>query len=337
MLQREAQLAGVDVEVINISGGEESIEATPGAFLNFQQTNIYKNTQMNDIAKRFSGEIQPGDKFLFTDAWHPGIIQLKYMSELLQIPVEIHSMWHAGSYDPQDFLGRLIKDKRWTYNAERSFFHASDYNWFATNFHMGLFDSVVFGGDWGLPDSDKQQKILRTGWPMDYMPATLRQYYGTEKENIIIFPHRIAPEKQPEIFYDLRDSLPEYEFVVCQEQQLSKSEYHQLLAKSKLMFSANLQETLGISPYEGAILDVFPLVPDRLSYTEMYPEQYKYPGVWTANWNNYVKHKDKLIDRIRLIMEAEMSTQADLEKRLLEKYFTATKMVAKLLEFPDDK
>ena len=100
----------------------------------------YKAKQIETISRMFcEGTVKEGDHFLFADAWHPGIISLKYMSELLQVPVKIHSMWHAGSYDPHDFLGRLIHDKQWTFDFERSIFHASDYNYFATKFHIKMF------------------------------------------------------------------------------------------------------------------------------------------------------------------------------------------------------
>ena len=42
------------------------------------------------------------------------------------------------------------------------------------------------------------------------------------------------------------------------------------------MFSANLQETLGISWYEGVLVDTIPMVPDRLSYSEMAIHEFKY-------------------------------------------------------------
>jgi glycosyltransferase involved in cell wall biosynthesis len=336
MLEREAKNKGVDVSVINITGGDQIIDATPGAFLNFQQTNIYKNTQMNDIANRFTDEIEPGDKFLFTDAWHPGIIQLKYMSELLGIPVEIHSMWHAGSYDPQDFLGRLIKDKRWANNAEKSFFHASDYNWFATKFHVDMFIKNVFGQDLALSLTDREieDKFCVTGWPMDYMYDELKKFRSEAKEDIILFPHRVAPEKQPEIFRDLAKSLPQFKFVICQDKQLSKDEYHTLLARSKLLFSANLQETLGISPYEGAMLNVRPYLPNRLSYSEMYPEDYLYPSEWTESFDKYLEHKSYIIEDIkRIMMNDRPINTTDLSMQLESKFFTATNLTNKLLEF----
>ena len=113
---------------------------TPGAFLNFGGTNIYKSAQVEQMGRLFcSGSVKPGDHFVFYDAWHPGIINLKYMSELLGIPVVTHGLWHAGSYDPQDFLGRLVGNKPWVRHAEKSFFAAFDHNYFATTFHIDMF------------------------------------------------------------------------------------------------------------------------------------------------------------------------------------------------------
>ena len=291
---------GHDVQVI--SGPTDIPSATtPGAFLNFGGTNIYKSRQVEQIGRLFcDGAVHPGDHFIFTDAWHPGIINLKYMSELLNIPVKIHALWHAGSYDPQDFLGRLIGDTPWVRHAEKSFFHAIDHNYFATDFHIKLFTHNLLGYTPAV--HGESDKIVRTGWPMEYMENILTSYKGMPKRDLILFPHRIAPEKQVEIFRDLKEHLPQYEFVVCQDQQLTKNEYHNLLGESKLVFSANLQETLGISCYEGAIVDAIPMVPDRLSYTEMYYETFKYPSVWTESYELYTAHRPELCAKIMQYM-----------------------------------
>jgi glycosyltransferase involved in cell wall biosynthesis len=285
--------AGYNVRVIS-GPGDIPPATTPGAFLNFGGTNIYKANQVEQISRLFcEGSINAGDHFLFTDSWHPGIINLKYMSELLQIPVITHALWHAGSYDPQDFLGRLVGDKPWVRHAEKSFFHAIDHNYFATDFHIEMFRNNLFG-----EDEFSYRSITRTGWPMEYMIDTLENYNTNPKRDLILFPHRIAPEKQVEIFRDLAKWLPQYEFIVCQDTPLDKHEYHKLLGRSKIVFSANLQETLGISCYEGTLVDAIPMVPDRLSYSEMYDEGFKYPSEWTESWDSYVKHKPFVIDQI---------------------------------------
>ena len=225
------------------------------------------------------------------------------MAELLGVNIRVGGLWHAGSYDPQDFLGRLIGDKPWVRNAERSMFECYDNNFFASDFHINIFVEAFrdVGNYIGL--STNKTKVQRVGWPMEYLANSLDSYRNMPKENIILFPHRVAPEKQPDIFRDLRTHLPDYELIVCQEQELTKIEYHNLLGRAKLVFSANLQETLGISWYEGALVDTIPMVPDRLSYKEMAMEQFKYPSKWTESFGDYENHRVLIIERIKDYME----------------------------------
>jgi hypothetical protein len=319
--------AGHNVQII--SGPEDIPSATtPGAFLNFGGTNIYKAQQVEQIGRLFcNGAVHSGDHFIFTDAWHPGIINLKYMSELLGIPVTTHGLWHAGSYDPQDFLGRLVGNKPWVRHAEKSFFHAFDHNYFATQFHSTMFLNNLLDGTDDRKFYFPSKKMVHTGWPMEYMDGTLTAYKNMPKRDLILFPHRIAPEKQVEIFRDLKEHLPQYEFIVCQDQQLTKNEYHNLLGEAKLVFSANLQETLGISCYEGAVVDAIPMVPDRLSYTEMYFDSFKYPSEWTESFESYTAHRQELCMAIIQHMDNYSTRLPMLRKQmesLRDQFFSAT-------------
>ena len=275
-----------------------------------------------------AGAVKPGDHFLFTDAWHPGIINLKYMSELLNIPVVTHGLWHAGSYDPQDFLGRLVGNKPWVRHAEKSFYEAFDHNYFATQFHIELFCENLLGFTPAKTLYDT--KIVRTGWPMEYMDSTLTVYKNMPKRDLIVFPHRIAPEKQVEIFRDLKEQLPQYEFVVCQDQQLTKNEYHNLLGEAKMVFSCSLQETLGIGCYEGAIVDAMPMVPDRLSYTEMYYDAFKYPSKWTESFASYETNRPDLCGKIIQYMNNYEKFLPTLRKQttdLTERFFSCQELL----------
>lgn len=308
-----------------ISGGESPQATTPGAFLNFGGTNVYKSKQLEIIGTAFcNGEVQDGDYFLYTDAWNPTVIQLKYMAELLNVKIKIGGMWHAGSYDPQDFLGRLIGDKPWVRHAEKSMFESFDHNYFATDFHIDMFLNNLLDKE-AVADG----KIVRSGWPMEYLKDTLHDYKNNSKENIIVFPHRLAPEKQLDIFLDLKKTMPRYEFVVCQDKQLDKHQYHTLLGKSKMVFSANLQETLGISWYEGALVNCIPMVPDRLSYEEMALDEFKYPTEWTESLESYHTYKKLIIEKITNYIEHYESYLPSLEKQkeiLSKKYFSATNL-----------
>ena len=318
-------------QVVTISGGDTPQATTPGAFLNFGGTNVYKANQMQQIGKLFcDGKVKDGDYFLYTDAWNPTVLQLKYMAELLKVKIKIGGMWHAGSYDPQDFLGRLIGDKPWVRNTEQAMFDTFDHNFYATQFHIDLFcksfpEAEKFQG----LTPDKSNKVCRVGWPMEYMESALEMYQNMNKKNMILFPHRLAPEKQPAIFEDLKRSMPQYEFVVCQEKALSKNEYHNLLGEAKLMFSANLQETLGISWYEGAILNVIPMIPDRLSYSEMSMKEFLYPSNWTENMESYRVNKEHIINKIVDYMEnykKYVPAVIKQKQKLKEQFFSGAKL-----------
>ena len=329
--------------VVQVDGVQKNSQLTPGAFLNFSDTNYWKSAQMCAFLEQHNqGKTSPDDHFIFTDAWNPTVIQLKYMSDLLGFNWTLHGLWHAGSYDPQDFLGRLVGKKKWVRNAEKSFYHAFDHNYFATEFHVKLFFDELLEDGWPSENPWYEEdwaerydsgKIVRTGWPMEYFQDTLAPYKGMKKRDMILFPHRIAPEKQVEIFRDLAKHLPQYEFVVCQDKQLTKHEYHTLLGEAKMVFSANLQETLGISWYEGAVVDAVPMVPDRLSYSEMAFDTFKYPSKWTESFDAYTVYRPDICRAIITHMDYYHTRLPQIQKQveaLHEQFFSATELIRKI-------
>jgi hypothetical protein len=296
--------------VQTISGTNDIPEATtPGAFLNFGGTNIYKSSQLIEIGKMFcDGTVKAGDVFLYTDAWNPTILQLKYMSTLLNIPVSIVGIWHAGSWDPNDFIGR-VENKQWIKHSELALLTSINYNLVATEYHAELIHNYF--------DRDAIIDLWKTGFPFEYLQSMITP--GT-KRDMILFPHRIAPEKQLSVFKQLSEMLPQYEWVVCQEKQLTKNEYHQLLSEAKIVFSANLQETLGISMYEGVLAEAIPVVPDRLSYTEMYSDEFKYAD--SASIDEIAKHITHVMENY----ESYKSKLPLLKLKLDEQFFTGHSM-----------
>jgi hypothetical protein len=103
-----------------------------------------------------------------------------------------------------------------------------------------------------------------------------------------------------------------------------------LLGEAKLVFSANLQETLGISCYEGAVVDAIPMVPDRLSYSEMYYEEFKYPSEWTESFDSYVQHREELCAKIAQFMDNYQKFIPQLRKQtydLTDRFFSASILI----------
>jgi hypothetical protein len=91
-----------------------------------------------------------------------------------------------------------------------------------------------------------------------------------------------------------------------------------------------LQETLGIGCYEGALLGAIPMVPSRLSYEEMYFQNFQYPSVWTQNWDTYLIHRSDLCREILKFMNNYehytdmVKAQAD---RLTNNFFSCTALL----------
>ena len=117
---------------------------------------------------------------------------------------------------------------------------------------------------------------------------------------------------------------------MCQDTQLTKHEYHTLLGEAKMVFSANLQETLGISWYEGAVVGAIPMVPDRLSYSEMAFDLFKYPSKWTESFDAYTVYRPDICRAIMTHMDYYHTRLPQIEKQvevLHEQFFSASKLL----------
>ena len=311
--------------VVTIEGRQIKTGTTAGAFLDFGATNIYKASQVQDIAARFSrGEVKAGDKFLVTDAWNFAITAIRYMSELMDIPVEIHGIWHAGAYDPTDILGMKMA-KGWSSNQERAWYYACDYNYFATDFHKDMFLENL-----AINYADKRS--FRSGQPHDPIVPQLVAYQQQEKHAVVMWPHRYNADKQPEIAEDLNNDI---NILITQKLNLTKNEYYETMGSAAAIFSCALHENLGISVMEGCLAGAIPIVPDRASYAEMYLDVFKYPSEWTSSKENYFKHKAELVafihdrvnNRSKYLVALEMQQQI-----LIKDYLNANIMIDKILE-----
>lgn len=296
-------------------GEQLDSRASEGAFLNWSSTNYYKSSQAMEIAESFhNGFVKANDVFLFTDFWNPVVIQVRYMSVMMGIPVKIVGLAHAGSYDQYDWLGRNTKgDDHWVKTAEGAMTSSYDAVVFATNFHRDIFRVIA-------EDYMGTTREVVAGFPMEYIKKIAKP---VEKENIVLFTQRNAPEKQPELFdklaYDLRNTG--WEFINVQKQGATKDEYHNLLNRAKMVVSFANQETLGITPYEALVCGCDILVPNRLSYVEMYLPCFRYTDM--VDFASLVEHRVKEHDSMRGLIEADA-------KRVGDQFFSSGKLVKML-------
>lgn len=326
--------AGLELEIIS---GTDNMEytTTPGGFFNFFETNLYKMQQGQKLAKLFiKNKVSNGDIFLFTDGWHPAVFSLRQMINLSKIDAKIFGMFHAGSYDPADILGVTCRDA-FKY-METGLLDSLDKAFFATEFSRTLMIENIPVSN----EADREsiaKKMFVTGFP--YKFDHLKQ--SENKKNYILFPHRISPEKHIELFDisngkagSLEFQLPDFEYIVTLNRCGDKDSFHELLAESKYTVSFADQETWGISVFESLVSGCIPIVPDKLSYSEMYSEELKYDPYDSNGSEDREKWPKKVAEQIMLLESlTESEKQAIIEKnkvRLLSKYCTFDNILSHL-------
>lgn len=261
----------------------------PGQWLNATGTIQYKSEQQAQIAGLFrTGEIAGADLLLFTDAWNPTILTVRYLTALTGHRVRIAGLWHAGAYDPWDLLGQRAGDQIWIHLLEQSLIAALDHNLFATDWHRSLCASR----NGHIPGAHT------VGWPCEYIPRRFQNLKTQGSRPMVIVPHRDSPEKQLGIARDLAVTMTDLDWCITADNP-PQCDYVKRMGQAHMVFSANLQETLGIAVYEGLCAGARPLVPQRLSYREMYDPRYQYPSEWTHSWEDYLRYKPQLMERIR--------------------------------------
>lgn len=327
-LETKLKASGSTGRVIQIDGVQTDATTTSGAFLNFSDTNRWKSTQLVAFLNMLDrGEITPTDVMLFTDAWNPVILQVKYIRDLMGYNWKLHSIFHAGAYDPTDILGYKM-EKPWPWHTERALYYACDHNWYATDFHRKMFLNNL------NISRDDQHKAQLSGQPHDLIVAAMNNLYNKNaSKQGVVWPHRYNADKQPEIAEDLNSSM-NTSWCITQKLNLSKAEYYQKLSEHQVIFSCSLHENLGISIMEAVLLDVIPVLPDRCSYREMYAPDFLYPSAWTESWESYQANKTQLQQFIqhRLDYPKKYSRQLAKQKKVLrERYLTADVMMDQMI------
>lgn len=255
---------GITYSIIKGTDTKRSLEN--GAVLDPIGTGIYKTSQLKRLIELIKdGAINDSDIILFADGWFPGVEAIQYIRQLTNKKFKVAAYFHAGSYDPWDFLA-LANTESWAEHLENVFFDIFDYIFVASEFHKQLISNTR---------KVNFNKIHVVGLPLD-VSEIKRRGSACEKEDIVVFPHRYVVEKSPKDFEYLtelvHEKCPDIKFMIPINMSISKDEYYHLLRKSKVIYSNALQETFGIGTAESVILGCLPIIPNRLSYSELYPD-----------------------------------------------------------------
>ena len=293
----------IDYSVIEGQQLTKTIEH--GEFLDTYGTIYYKSSQIQEISKLFRDKkVKNGDTFFVYDFEFPGLEAIRYMAKLSSLDIKIYAWCHAGSYTYGDFMKPCQDFAKY---FEVGWWKICDGIFVGSEYHKSAIIErrlrpMTFHMDY---DTFKETigKIHVTGNPWNSEEVWSMVQPLPEKENIIIFPHRLAIEKRPDIFLiniclGLYEKLPEVKFLLTTARPeirstqpelvklyyavkktlgdkidykvgLSKQEYYYWMAKSKVMFSSSKEENFGYTALEAMTFNTMPLVPNNFSYPEL--------------------------------------------------------------------
>lgn len=247
-----------------------------GEFLDINKTSIFKAKQLEMVARMFyENKIKDGDHFLIGDIFFPGIETIKYMSELQNIKVTVSGFNYAGRADETDFVQSL---NEWADYSENGYHEICDIVFVGSDTHKKNVEEYF----------NSNAKIITTGyiWSRDYVKSVYD--VKNDKEDYIIFPHRLSKEKGIDEFIEYANKNKDKKFVVTSSgnkkdielpnnvkylYNLTKKEYYEILSKAKYYLSFAYQETFGYTLQEAIHFGCQVAVPNRACYSEFVPKE----------------------------------------------------------------
>lgn len=256
-------------------------------------THYWKFSQMQRLMQMFQEwKVKDWDEIWFADLWFPWIEALAYIRSLTWIQFKVTGVLHAWTWDEKDFTFRYWMDK-WAKGFEQTMFQLVDTVYVATEFHKNMIlDDLL--EEWGFAfAADVSDKIKVTGIFFDANECRMKAGVQKRVKWLVVFPHRLAPEKSPELFDKLASELSHtnFAFVKTIEVTSTKEEYYKMLASAEYSISFEWQETFGYSTLEAAALGCQPLVFNGMSYKETMPD--------LCRWNTWEELKTMLLSGVK--------------------------------------
>ena len=289
----EAEMRREGLEYLTYLPTVDTATIEQGEFLDTTKSAVFKCRQLEMITHGIShGDVQDGDIILVGDVWYPGLEQVRMLLELQSLHNVTIAGWHyAGVYDPHDYYSKNLT--AWSRSFETMIVRdVVDHVCCGSSFHA---DFVIRN------TGARADRVHPLGlvWDPNEVKETHLPDPFAGKDPVVVFPHRMAPEKAPENFIHLASTLKnkmevgrDYRFVFSMTRDCSKhyrqlntdlgspcefvihkgkgakDSYYALLARAQFVYSAGYQETFGYSVHEAIALGCTVILPNRCSYPE---------------------------------------------------------------------
>jgi hypothetical protein len=253
-----------------------------GSVFNPVSISHYRATQLVRIHKLVAkGILRNGDVIFFDDGQFPGVEQIaQYLPQIGYYNVRLYSFMHAGTWDKHDYVHRFNLVP-WLFWEEQAWFNIFEKVFVATRFHRDLITKQF---------PQYADKVVVTGEPFntDEILSQVKHIPDFKHRRWdIVYPWRVDTEKGITEFMQLVQRISRtlrrpVSYTIPVVENRSKREYYEILANSKIVLSAAKQETFGIAVAEAVVLGCIPVLPNALSYADIYPYEYLYDSTADA-------------------------------------------------------
>lgn len=281
--------------VTTIDGEQLSTSITTGAFLDMNDTIVYKNAQMSKIAHLFKTKaIRPGAIFFIADIEFWGIEALRLISQLNQVPIKIFGFLHAASYTAEDAFSVATPYQKYT---ELGWLAACDGVFVGSKYHkqavierrilpyadekdkLGLIRKIHVTGNPLFESEDttegwiKRKKLVITNrFDYEKRPNLSLQFaYLLKKRNkdldIVITTSRPEFRSNQKWLVDLARGMEE-DGILTIEEGITKKQYHNHLKTARVMLTNSIEENFGYCIAEALRYNCAPLMPNHCSHPE---------------------------------------------------------------------
>lgn len=292
-----------DIDFIHIRGHEKTEKINVGAVLDAYGRGAYAMGQCQIFMKMIAeGQVKNNDIVYLQDFWTPGFESVMYMLDLYNIKIDLYSMLHAQSVDEYDFTHAM---KDWMRPIELGFDKYHKGIFVGSTIHKQQLRQAGFTAPIhvvSLPlNKNLAQEVLieyRKNNPLRKADA---ENFRVTKRNRVIYTSRFDKEKNPyfmlKVATEFLKANPDWEWVITTSADdfksnipgfvgymketarffsrlhlmtnLTKEEYYDVLADSKIQFNSALQDYVSWTLLESTMFDCDVVYPEFRSFPEI--------------------------------------------------------------------
>jgi glycosyltransferase involved in cell wall biosynthesis len=236
----------------------------PKLFLDPAATTAWKLSQGISLLARELPKLPDHSVIFFHDIWNPVVLQLHYYRIMAKKKWRIMGFMHAGSWDTTDLLA-MADEKRALVPFEQALVRCADLTFYATKWAALRAVSTLGPPSWRVVG----EPVHQVGFRPENWAA---------RERAIVWPHRLARDKDIDRAVEIAKRC-DARLIVTRSLGLSKESYYEVLRSTRVALSTAKHENFGISMLEAASAGCRCVVPDRLSYRELWPAANRYSNI----------------------------------------------------------